>query len=62
MGLKLECKDLGAGACPYVARGANEEELLTDAGAHAKKVHGYTDEQLNSPEMVAKIKSVIKEE
>ena len=62
MGLTLSCKDLGAGNCPYVARGETEEELLADAGSHAKKVHGYTDEQLNDPKMVAQIKAVIKKE
>jgi len=29
---------------------------------HAKKVHGYTDEQLKDPEMIKKIKAAIKKE
>ncbi len=61
MGLKLACQDLGT-ACPYVARGETTEELMADAAKHAKEVHGYTDEQLNDPEMQEKIKAAIKEE
>ncbi len=38
------------------------EELMADAGPHGKKVHGYTDEQLNSPEMMEKVKAAVKQE
>jgi len=48
--------------CPYVARGETEEELMADIIKHGKEVHGYTDEQLNDPEMMKKVKSAIKEE
>ena len=48
--------------CPFVARGETMEELTVNAGKHAKDVHGYTDEQLNTPEMQEKIKAAIKEE
>jgi len=61
MGLKLACRDLGT-ACPYVARGETIEELMTDGAKHGKEIHGYTDEQLNDPEMQEKIKAAIKEE
>jgi predicted small metal-binding protein len=61
MGLKLACKDLGT-ACPFVARGQTMDELMVEAGQHAKTVHGYTDEQLNAPEMKKKIKAAIKKE
>jgi len=61
MGLTLACKDMGLD-CPYVAKGENMEELMADGGKHGKQVHGYTDEQLNSPEMKAKIKAAIKQE
>ena len=61
MGLKLACQDLGT-ACPFVARGETMEELTANAAKHAKEVHGYTDEQLNDPEMQEKIKAAIKEE
>ena len=62
MGMTLACKDAGQADCPYVASGQNLEELMNDAGAHGKKVHGYTDEQLNDPEMMKTLKKVIKEE
>ena len=61
MGLKLACQDLGT-TCLYVARGETKEELLADAGKHAKETHGYTDEQLNDPKMKEKITAAIKEE
>ena len=59
MGLKLACRDLGTD-CPYVARGENMEELMADMGPHGKAVHGYTDEQMNDPEMQKKIKAAVK--
>jgi predicted small metal-binding protein len=61
MGLKLACKDLGT-TCPYVAHGETKEELMADAGKHAKEIHGYTDAQLSSPEMQEKIKAAIKKD
>ncbi len=61
MGLKLACQDMGLN-CSYVSRGENMEELMADAGPHGKKVHGYTDEQLNSPEMMEKVKAAVKQE
>jgi predicted small metal-binding protein len=61
MGLTLACKDLGT-TCPYVAHGETEEELMADAGKHAKEVHGYSDEQLQDPKMQAKIQAAVKEE
>jgi len=63
MTLKLACKDIDSGSeCPYIAHGENEEELMEDAVKHGKEVHNYTDEQLNDPEMMKKVKSAIKEE
>ena len=61
MALTLSCKDLDS-TCTYVAHGKTEEELIANMGKHAKKVHGYTDEQLNDPEMIKKIKAAIKKE
>jgi predicted small metal-binding protein len=43
-----------------VARGETEEQLMADVARHAKEVHGYTDEQLNDPEMMKKVKAAIK--
>jgi predicted small metal-binding protein len=61
MRYKIACKDMGID-CDFVAHGDTEEEILEKASAHAKEVHGYTDEQLEDPEMVKKVKAAIKEE
>ena len=61
MGLKVACRDLGID-CSYVARGETVEQLMAAGGKHAKEVHGYTDEQLNSPELIAKVKAAVKQE
>ena len=61
MGLTLACKDLDPKSdCPYIARGETIEEVLADGGKHAKTVHGYKDEQLNSTEFIEKAKAAIK--
>lgn len=61
MAMTFACRDVGTD-CPYVARGETEEELMADIVKHGKEVHGYTDEQLNDPEMVKKVKAAIKKE
>jgi predicted small metal-binding protein len=61
MVLKLACRDLGTD-CPYVAQGETEDEVMADGARHGKEVHSYTDEQLNDPEMINKIKAAIKQE
>ncbi|UCE36153.1 MAG: DUF1059 domain-containing protein [Thermoplasmata archaeon] len=61
MTVTLACKDTGT-QCPYVARGETDNEVLMDAGQHAKAVHGYTDEQLNDAKMIADLKKLIKKE
>jgi predicted small metal-binding protein len=61
MAMTLACKDLGTD-CPYVASGETEEGLMADMAKHAKEVHGYTDEQLQDPEMMEKVKTAIKKE
>lgn len=60
MAYELACRDLGE-ACPYVARGETIDEVVKDGVKHGKEVHGYTDEQLNAPEMMEKVKAAIKE-
>ena len=61
MGLKLACRDVGVD-CSYVARGDTIEQLMAAGGKHAKEVHGYTEQQLNNPELIAKIKAAVKKE
>ena len=63
MGLKLVCKDLDPKSnCTYTARGETMAELTEDIGKHAKEVHGYTYEQLHTPEMMEKVKAKAKRE
>ena len=62
MAMTLACADAGITECPYVARAETLEGLMNDAGKHGKEVHGYTDEQLNDPEMINVIKKAIKTE
>ena len=67
MGLKLKCSDLEKelnmeATCPFVAKGETVEELTKDLWAHAKEVHGYTDEKLLSPEVTAAVKATIQKE
>lgn len=57
----MACRDLGVD-CSYVAHGETEEELIADIAKHAKEVHEYTDEQLEDPEMMKKVKAAIKTE
>ena len=61
MAKTFNCRDVGVD-CSYVARGETEEAVMADAAKHAKEVHGYTDEQLNDPEMIKKVKAAIKDE
>ena len=60
MTFSLACRDVGVD-CSYVARGETMEQLMADGGNHAKNVHGYTDAQINSPEMAAKVKAAVKQ-
>jgi len=61
MAKTLKCRDVGVD-CSYVARRETEEELMADVAKHAKEVHGYTEEQLEDPEMMKKVKAAIKTE
>jgi predicted small metal-binding protein len=61
--MTLACGDIDSSSnCPFVARAETEEALFTDTAKHAKDVHGYTDEQLNDPELHKKMRSLIKNE
>jgi len=57
----LACRDVGVD-CPYVSHGETEEKLMAEVTKHAKEVHGYTQEQLEDPEMMKKVKAAIKTE
>lgn len=58
MGKAIHCKDVGF-ECDGVVRAGSEEEVLKMAALHARTVHGV--DELTS-EMVAKVKSAIREE
>ncbi len=60
MAYELACRNLGVD-CPYVARGETIEEVLEDGAKHAKEVHGYTNKQLNDPQMMENTKAAIKQ-
>lgn len=55
----LHCAEVDPSSrCPYVARGATEEELLQDVQRHATE-HGIREV---TPELLARVKSLIKSE
>lgn len=54
----IHCKDVGF-ECDGVIRAGNEEDVLKMAAEHARTVHGVAE--LTS-EMVAKVRSVIRDE
>ncbi len=60
MKLTLACKDLGLN-CDYVAHGEFFFELMTDEERHGKDIHGFTEEDIHSPEMTEKIKAAVKQ-
>ena len=55
----INCSDMGASDCPFVARGETMEDVLAAGAEHGKAVHGITD---ITPEMVEMVKSLIRDE
>ena len=54
----MRCRDVGLD-CDYVARGLDENEIITKVAEHAEKDHGMK----NIPdEVVAKVREAIHEE
>jgi len=58
MSLVVRCRDVGFD-CEGVVKADTEEELLTVVAEHAQTVH---DVKEITPELVAKVKSVIQQE
>jgi predicted small metal-binding protein len=54
----IRCKDVGFD-CPGVIRAPTEDEAMKRAAEHAKTVHGIKD---ITPEIAAKVKSVMRTE
>lgn len=59
MTYEISCSNLGMD-CSYTASAHSMGVLMAKVSDHGKVVHGYTDRQLKDPEMVKKLKSVIK--
>ena len=58
MAKAIYCSDMGAD-CTFVARGETLDEVLAAGAEHGKEVHGITE---ITPEMVEKVKAVIRDE
>lgn len=58
----LSCKDMGLMDCDFVAKAETAEEVMKQAGDHAKTAHGMTDEQLMTEENKAKAMAALKDE
>ncbi len=58
MTLVVRCRDVGFD-CEGVVKAETEEELLATVAAHAQTVH---DVKEITPELVAKVKSVVRQE
>ncbi len=54
----MRCGDLMKG-CNFVARGANEEEVMKKAAEHAKTAHGIDK---ITPDLAQKVKAAIRNE
>jgi predicted small metal-binding protein len=54
----MKCGDLMPG-CDYVARGANEHEIMQHAAEHAKTAHGMHH---LTPEVAQKVRAAIHDE
>ena len=61
MPLMLACRDAGMD-CDYVARGATADEVMRAGAEHGRTVHGYTDAQLNDPQMQQTMRGLVREE
>jgi predicted small metal-binding protein len=54
----IRCKDVGFD-CPGVIRAPSEEEAMRKAAEHARRAHGIKE---ITPEIAAKVKSVMRTE
>ena len=54
----LTCREVGMD-CDFVARGENEDEIMTQAAAHAQKDHGF---HTIPPEVAEKVRAAIRDE
>ncbi len=61
MAKELHCRDLGFD-CDAVVTGESEDAIVEQVVAHAKAVHGMTDEQLGDPAMQRQVHEQIHEQ
>ena len=57
--LTLACRDVGQN-CDCIVQGETEEELMKMQQSMPVKDHGYTEEDIMTPEMKEKIKSHVR--
>jgi len=55
---ELHCRDIGFD-CNAVVTAKSEEEIVAQAAEHARTVHAMTDEQLNDPEFLTRVRESI---
>ena len=58
MTMVVRCRDVGFD-CPGVVRAPSEQEALKQVAEHAKSAHGVKE---ITPEILSKVKSVMKQE
>jgi predicted small metal-binding protein len=46
--------------CDFVCRGETIEEAMAEAAQHGKEAHGFTDEQLQEPNMMERMRESMK--
>ena len=58
MAITYTCRDVGVD-CDWMTRGATEEEVMATISEHAAQIHPTID---LTPELIAAVKNVIKDE
>jgi len=58
MAKTVNCRDLGVD-CDFVARGANEDEVLRECAEHARTAHGMNE---LPAELATKVRNAIRDE
>ena len=59
MAFAAACRDMGMD-CDFVCRGETIEEAMAEAAQHGKEAHGFTDEQLQEPNMMERMRESMK--
>ncbi|MBT3941893.1 MAG: DUF1059 domain-containing protein [Chloroflexi bacterium] len=54
----ISCIDLGS-SCTTAIRGDNVDQLIADMQDHGRTYHGYSEEEITSPRMRARMKIAI---